>query len=108
MFLCFQSHLLPAPVHSNPAAQPRSLAEQLSAPAQRPLPNFKKKSTKEVIGILEKKVSTTIERYQAIFNKKYLFESLLGDSKRALHRFADQLNWVSDNFDKANQWSKQQ
>ncbi|EPS93884.1 hypothetical protein FOMPIDRAFT_94867, partial [Fomitopsis schrenkii] len=75
-----------------------------------PLPDFKKKSTKEVVSlrILEKKVSTTIERYQAIFNKKYLFELLLGDSQRALHRFTDQLNWVSNNFDKADNWSKQQ
>ncbi|KAI0715705.1 hypothetical protein C8Q72DRAFT_891767 [Fomitopsis betulina] len=72
------------------------------SPTPRPLPDFKKKSTEEVVGILEKKVSATIERYQAIFDKKYLFESLLGDSQRALHRFADQLNWVSDNFDKAN------
>ncbi|EPS94109.1 hypothetical protein FOMPIDRAFT_93173 [Fomitopsis schrenkii] len=103
-----KSHPLPAPVRSNPAAQPRSLAERLSAPAPRPLPDFKKKSTEEVVGILEKKVSATIERYQAIFDKKYLFESLLGDSQRALHRFADQLNWVSDNFDKADNWSKQQ
>ena len=101
-------HPLPAPVCSNPAAQPCSLAERLSTPAPRPLPDFKKKSTEEVVGILEKKVSTTIKRYQAIFNKKYLFEPLLGDSQRVLHRFADQLNWVSDNFDKANQWSKQQ
>ncbi|EPS95236.1 hypothetical protein FOMPIDRAFT_1132820, partial [Fomitopsis schrenkii] len=62
----------------------------------------------EVVGILEKKVSTTIECYQAIFDKKYLFELLLGDSQHALHHFADQLNWVSDNFNKANNWSKQQ
>ncbi|KAI0718117.1 hypothetical protein C8Q72DRAFT_891310 [Fomitopsis betulina] len=102
------SHPLPAPVRSNPAAQPRSLAECLSEPAPRPLPDFKKKSTEEVVGILEKKVSATIEHYQVIFDKKYLFESLLGDSRCALHHFADQLNWVSDNFDKANQWSKQQ
>ena len=63
MFLCFQSHLLPAPVHSNPAAQPHPLAEHLSAPAPRLLPDFKKKSTEEVVGILEKKGSATIERY---------------------------------------------
>ena len=43
-----------------------------------------------------------------IFDKKYLFESLLGDSQCTLHRFADQLNWVSNNFNKANKWSKQQ
>ena len=84
------------------------MAERLSAPAPRPLPDFKKKSTEEVVGILEKKVSATIECYQAIFDKKYLFKSLLGDSQHALHCFADQLNWVSDNFDKANNWSKQQ
>ncbi|KAI0724727.1 hypothetical protein C8Q72DRAFT_889681 [Fomitopsis betulina] len=35
--------------------------------------DFKKKSTEEVIGILEKKVSATIKCYQAIFDKKYLF-----------------------------------
>ncbi|EPS99827.1 hypothetical protein FOMPIDRAFT_1050173 [Fomitopsis schrenkii] len=102
------SHPLPAPVRSNPAAQPRSLAEHLSAPTLCPLPDFKKKSTEEVVGILEKKVSATIEHYQAIFDKKYLFESLLGDSQHTLHHFADQLNWVSDNFDKADNWSKQQ
>ena len=104
MFLWLQSHLLPTPVHS----QPCSLAEQLSDPALCPLPDFKKKSTEEVVGILEKKVSTTIKCYQAIFYKKYLFKSLLGESQHTLHHFADQLNWVSDNFDKANNWSKQQ
>ena len=81
------------------------MAERLSAP--RALPDFKKKSTKEVVGILDKKVSATIERLQAIFDKKHLFENLDLEHQRSLHRFADQLNWVSDNFDKADTWSKQ-
>ena len=81
------------------------MAERLSAP--RALPDFKKKSTKEVVGILDKKVSATIERFQAIFDKKHLFENLDLEHQRSLHRFADQLNWVSDNFDKADTWSKQ-
>ena len=84
---------------------PKPLAERLSAP--RPLPDFKKKSTAEVIGILEKKVSTTIERYQAVFDKKHLFEKLDSEWQKSLHRLADQLNWVSDNLDKADSWSKE-
>ena len=76
------------------------MAERLSAP--RALPDFKKKSTKEVVGILDKKVSATIERFQAILDKKHLFENLDLEHQRSLHQFADQLNWVSDNFDKRN------
>ena len=72
------------------------------------LPDFKKKSTEEVVGILDKKVSATIERLQAIFDKKHLLEKIEQDHQKALHRFADQLNWASENFDKANTWSKQQ
>ena len=105
--MTFQSHPLPAPVPSASTSNPKPLSERISAP-RRPLPDFKKKTTEEVIGILDKKVSATIERYQAIFNKKYLFEKLDSDWQRSLHRLADQLNWVSDNFDKASTWSKQQ
>ena len=36
-----------------------------------------------------------------------MFENLDLEHQRSLHRFADQLNWVSDNFDKADTWSKQ-
>ena len=100
-----QSHPVPAPVPSASTSAPKPLAERLSAP--RPLPDFKKKSTAKVIGILEKKVSATIERYQAIFDKKHLFEKLDSEWQKLLHRLADQLNWVSDNLDKADSWSKE-
>lgn len=70
------------------------------------LPNFEKKSAKEVIGIL-RKVSTTIECFQAIFDKKHLFKNLDSEHQHSLHCFTDQLNWISGNFDKADTWLKQ-
>ena len=104
IFLILQSHPLPAPVASASTSAPKPLAQHLSAPCA--LPDFKK-STQEVVGILDKKVSTTIERFQAIFDKKHLFEKLDLEHQNSLHQFADQLNWVSDNFDKASTWSTQ-
>ena len=41
-------------------------------------------------------------------NLKHLLEKINGDHQKALHQFADQLNWVSEDFDKANTWLKQQ
>ncbi|TFY55593.1 hypothetical protein EVJ58_g8149 [Rhodofomes roseus] len=85
---------------------PKPLAERLSAP--HPLPDFKRKSAEDAKGILLKKVHATADRFQAIFDKKHLFDRLDGESQKALHCLADQLNWVDDNIDKVSTWSKEQ
>ncbi|KZT66884.1 hypothetical protein DAEQUDRAFT_767701, partial [Daedalea quercina L-15889] len=59
-------------------------------------------------GILSKKVGATADRFQAIFDKKYLFDRLDKDWQKALHRFADQLNWLDQNLDKVPTWLKEQ
>ena len=83
VFLIIQSHLLPAPVASASTLAPKPLAQCLSSLCA--LPDFKKWSTQEVVGILDKKVSATIEHFQAIFNKKHLFEKLNSEYQNSLH-----------------------
>ncbi|TFY52874.1 hypothetical protein EVJ58_g9767 [Rhodofomes roseus] len=100
------SHPLPVRPTSASTSAPKPLAERLSAP--RPLPDFKRKSAEDAKGILLKKVHATADRFQAIFDKKHLFDHLDGNSQKALHRLADQLNWVDDNIDKVSTWSKEQ
>ncbi|KZT63726.1 hypothetical protein DAEQUDRAFT_770359, partial [Daedalea quercina L-15889] len=101
-----KSHPLPVRPIAAPTSAPRPLAERLSEP--RPLPDFKCKSSAEAQGILSKKVGATTDRFQAIFDKKYLFDHLNEDWQKALHRFADQLNWLDQNLDKIPTWSKEQ
>lgn len=87
--------------------QPTTLAERISPYRALPSIDFRKKTSEEVIGILDKKVNATIERYQAIFDKKHLFDKLPSDHQTALHRLADQLNWVSDHLGEADSWTKE-
>ncbi|KZT63652.1 hypothetical protein DAEQUDRAFT_733592, partial [Daedalea quercina L-15889] len=99
----------PLPDRPAPTQPSKPLAERLSEPT--PIArsvdfDLKTKSKGEICAILETKVSATIKRFQAVFDKKHLFDRLPSHQQTALHRFADQLNWAINNIDSAHKWSQ--
>jgi hypothetical protein len=67
--------------------------------------DFKKKPSVNVTAQFSSRIDATIKRFNAIFDKKNLFDLLPPQRREDLHRLADQLDWLSEHVERLHTWS---
>jgi hypothetical protein len=90
---------LPAKPTGVPDQPPRPIASRVSGPL--PLVrtidiDFKKKSKESITAIFDRRLTATITRVQALFDRKERFERLPLDIQDKCHAIANRLNWLSE------------